>query len=248
MFERSKWRRPATGRIFGALVLAGATFVLAPAPASAFSCGTPSNYHVGYDTTSSTTSLAFTGASSLVDVHSAKLCSGGTNQFSNVYVMLASNQDYSNLGWAQAGYEYQPGAGIRDFAQTVSGGATYTYYGNSTLSAGTARTYASVIDRACGFCIVNSVGGRAMQIQYGGTQGWASPFSIQYSGEARYTADDIAGTEASKTTLAHMQYQGSDYALHTDPCGIFAAMSDSTRWKRESVGCSEKNVWTDPTN
>jgi hypothetical protein len=230
--------------------------IVAANSAEAFTCGsTPDTWKDGYYTdTNSSSATDYYGTHMQVDVQSVGLCSGGSNQFSAVWEAIAAEPSSPVLGIAQSGYEKepsgQPHAGLRDFAQFINGSYIDTYYSSGTLTTGTTRGYRTELhtSNCVSDCTLSYANG-SLVLQDPFPSGWSGPYSIQISGEARYRLDDVAGVASNHARMADLQYFSStDFAFHTMPCNIFVPHSDSDNWHHDAVSCTQKDIWSDPTN
>jgi len=243
------------------LVLAGAPLLVTPAViavapyADATACGatSSSNWHVGYATdASSTTMTSLYGISATVDVQDTSNCTGGgSGNFSNIYLMtFSSNFD----GWTQVGYEKGvPSSsypGTHTFGQTYDGGSTAsTWYSPGTLATGQTENY-KVQDYDSPPYLNQSYGfyNNAVAVT-GKTTYWTSRHELEIAGEADYREDDIAGTKGNHVVIKNLKYMNkSNHTWYAMPAGIFYTHSDATKWKHNSVSGTEKDLWTNPTN
>lgn len=223
--------------------------------AYATSCGTPSFWHVGYHTTSQSTSLStLFGARATIDVQGLTYCSGGNStNFSNAYVMMKSNPDFANDGWGQAGWERGsadgPHPGYRHFAQVVNGNSTNTWYSAGTLTLGTTGSYrAENFNTAPALNQIQALVNTNV-VLVGSTTEWASPFSVELSEEARYREDDVSGVDTNRTNFAALKYKSKSSGSWIDmPEGIFDTYANSSKWHHVSVSGTQKQMWSDPTN
>lgn len=241
------------------LVLAVTLVAVAAAPPShAMSCGplAGNNYHMGYNTNASSTSITnIFGVRISADVQNPKLCSGGSNNFAAVYAMLKGGS--GSCGYMQVGYiKSEPNsqnAGLRHFAEHSYGcgpGQFYTWYGGATLASGNIPDYKVMAsDQAPAISNVYSYvnGGGVLD---GGTSNWGSyPWYIEISGEARYAQDDVPGISTNRVNLDQLKYYNrSVYTFVDMPSGIFTTVVQSSRWHLNSVSSTHKQFWSDPTN
>lgn len=222
-------------------------------PASAADCGTASNWHVGFNSSSQSTSRTdLMGVRTTLDVQLPAFCAGGgSKNFTNAYVMTKASNP--NHGYAQGGYERGPSGsshpGLRNFAQVSNAGEFDTWYGVK-ISAGQTNRY-KVENFRDTAPLINDVwvyvnGNVKLQ---GSTSLWPAPFYIELSGEARYREDDVPGTSADRVRFDSLRYKDKDTGNWGDmPGGIFSQSSDSNKWHSNSVSPTRKQIWSNPTN
>jgi hypothetical protein len=224
---------------------------VAPLPAFATTCGSTSvsNWHVGWKTDRAHTSRTdIYGVYARIDVQQAGQCTGGSNKFSNVYAMLHDDLSQSSLGWAQSGFEKDPVNGVRNFAQVASSVGLYTWYSANPIPVNQANDYKSFIAQIPGGVVGSYVNGDVKVAS--ATSGWDSPYELEYSGESRYRESDIPGVLTDHVVINLNQFYSSNtWSWQSTPCGIFDTYNQSpNHWYKNETSCTQRHLWTDPTN
>lgn len=210
------------------VALLALVFCLRAPAAFAAACATgPTNYHDGFDYTAGASGYGgvhYEGTSAIVTVRDSTLCTGisTTNNFSDAWTMIANS---GGDGWAQIGYEHDPGLANRTFtqaAQSFTNTHPVIYY--ASVTTGTSIQYWEQFDAAC-FCIHMNKGTTRVADTYFNPVAagvWSSnPWEPQFSAETGYKEDPVGGSPGSPIIIDSLQFQ--DYFsdnFGAAPCGL----------------------------
>lgn len=212
---------------------------------AAGTCGFGGNFFNGYYQSGKPT-YQHTGASSYVVVRNGALCRGvsGFGNFSNAWVMIAGS---GSRDWGQVGFELTSGQPLRWFAQFSSDEGLSTWYSpfGVTNQIGTRHAFRVLYDPATSRLKATIDAYTVFRSGFDPKTDWGGqPWSPQFFAETGHRESDVPGRPTARTAYSAMGVQRlSDGKLVSIPC-ILSAATDSSRWGRQSSGCTAFSVWT----
>lgn len=258
--------RPLSGRLLAysaaSLIVAANCILIGGSQVSAevYTCGSTSssNYHDGYTQPfNGSGSREYEGAYAVVRTEYGAVCDTvhTTNNFTNSYVMIASN-DVS--GWSQVGFLRWYNSTTVWFAQyhdRAEGVGNYpTKFGTTTLTDGSTYGYSEHWDPTTGKEKNLISGTDFYNTSFNPFSQWTLPFDAQYDGEAVYKQSDVPGNASSPTTFTSIQgQQQSNDNYVSVPCNYLdkgndgaATRADGEAWYDRLAGsCPGFEIYTD---
>lgn len=231
-----------------ATTLSSMPWLAGSAAAYVNTCGTPSNYHVGWvDTNNSLVE----GTYAVIATRYASTCLTDTtnNNFTNQYSMIVSG---NYAGWAQVGYMRWYGSSTYYFSQLVSGHSIDTKTGTSPLAMGSTHYYYNKWVVTC-LCMEEIIDRTLWASStWNPWTAWPTPFYPQYTGETRYLESDVSGTSSAPASYTNLgQQDNSTNNWELVPCGELTSANDGWRtrsdgqsWHNPQTSCPSFNVYT----
>jgi hypothetical protein len=236
-------------------VVALPTTATTPAAAAGVCGGTRGNYFNGYFQDGKP-NYQFEGSSGYIVVRDGANCTGDTSigNFSNAWLMIASNLGAPYNGWGQVGFERTAGFPLRWFSQFYDGyKALETRYSTFPVSnqIGVRHTFRVLWYESC-LCLRATIDSTTWAesdfnpFAYPAESNWGpQAWSPQFLAEAGYLQSDVPGTPAARTRFSSLGAQRvSDDRLILMPCVLSGTTDNPTRWARQASSCNAFDVWT----
>jgi len=197
--------------------------------AEVYTCGTGSNYFDGYYQ-AVPTSYFFEGARADIVTRYGAVCDTDTTtkpgNFTAEWSMIANS---GGLGWAQSGYIRWYAGNIVYFAQQFDGNGDLQTKWGSSATTGQTHLYTQWWDPSCS-CLHSDVDTTVYLVTtWNPFTLWNYPFSAQFSGEARYLENDIAGNASSRTQYTSLGGEREDNNNWENyPCNLLSSLNEGS--------------------